>query len=128
LPPQQAQFMEQVFFAYADQRAADALDIHLGVSSLPWTSDLMSAWWRFVLGIHLRHPDAMPELRAAGTPFGRPAERIIRHATKRYNQPGDPPIFDEMLAQRDPLTPVKMHVISSSWRSTTRSSARISTR
>jgi hypothetical protein len=57
--------MEQKFFAYADQNASDALDIHLGVSSIPWTGELTSAWSRFVLGIYLRHPDAMPELRVA---------------------------------------------------------------
>jgi hypothetical protein len=31
-----------------------------------WSSnELISAWSRFVIGILLRHPDVMPELRAA---------------------------------------------------------------
>jgi hypothetical protein len=31
-----------------------------------WSSnELIGAWSRFIIGIHLRHPDVMPELRAA---------------------------------------------------------------
>jgi hypothetical protein len=36
LPSDAAQYLEQVFFAYADQMASDALDNHLGVGSSPW--------------------------------------------------------------------------------------------
>lgn len=43
LPTDQAQFMEQVFFAYADQKTSDALDIHLGLALASWTSKLTSA-------------------------------------------------------------------------------------
>ncbi|WP_084801223.1 DUF4238 domain-containing protein [Bradyrhizobium sp. Tv2a-2] len=32
LPPDRAQFMEQIFFNYADQKASEALDVHLGVA------------------------------------------------------------------------------------------------
>ena len=65
LPPDATQFMEEVFFAYADQKASDALDNHLGIATYPWTSELVSAWSRFIIAIHLRHPDAMPHLREA---------------------------------------------------------------
>jgi hypothetical protein len=53
------------FFAYADQKASDALDNHLGLAFWPWTSELVSAWSRFIIVIHLRHPDVMPKLRSA---------------------------------------------------------------
>jgi hypothetical protein len=65
LPPDVAQHLEQEFFTYADQKASDALDNHLGVAAFPWTSELISAWSRFVIALHLRHPDAMPEMRGA---------------------------------------------------------------
>jgi Protein of unknown function (DUF4238) len=110
LPPEQAQFMEQKFFAYADQNASDALDIHLGVSSIPWTGELTSAWSRFVLGIYLRHPDAMPELRVAAESIWKASGEDYQARYEAIRQPGDPLTFDEMLAQRDPLTPIKMQV------------------
>jgi len=44
-----AQFIEQQFFAYADQKASDALYNHLGIAAHSWTSELVSAWSRFVI-------------------------------------------------------------------------------
>jgi hypothetical protein len=110
LPPDAAQFMEQVFFAYADQKASDALDNHLGPASLPWTSELVSAWSRFVIAIHLRHPDAMPELRAAATSIWIASGVDCQARYDATRKQTDPPTFDEYLAQRDPLAPVKMRV------------------
>lgn len=110
LPPEQAQFMEEEFFAFADQKASDALDIHLGVSSIPWTGELISAWSRFMLGVHLRHPDAVPELRAAAESIWKGSGDDYQARYEEIRQPGDPPTFDELLAQRDPLTPIKMQV------------------
>jgi uncharacterized protein DUF4238 len=110
LPADKAQFMEQVFFAYADQKASDALDNHLGLASVQWTGELISGWSRFVLGVHLRHPDAMPELRAAAQSIWEASGQDNQARYEAIRQPGDPATFDELLAQRDPLTAVKMHV------------------
>jgi Protein of unknown function (DUF4238) len=110
LPPNAAQFMEQVFFAYADQKASDTLDNQLGLASLPWTSELVSAWSRFVIAIHLRHPDAMPELRAAAASIWDASGVDCQARYDATRKPTDPPTFDEYLALRDPLTPVKMRV------------------
>lgn len=110
LPPDDAQFIERVFFAYADQKASDALDRHLGFASFPWTSELISAWSRFVLGIHLRHPDAMPELRAAARSIWDASGDDYQARYEAIRKPGYPSTFDELLQQRDPLIPVKMCV------------------
>lgn len=110
LPADSAQFMEQVFFQYADQKASDALDNHLGVKSLPWTSELVSAWSRFVIAIHLRHPDAMPELRAAATAIWAASGRDCQTRYDATRSESDPLTFDEYLALRDPQAPVKMRV------------------
>ena len=56
LPAATAQYMEQIFFAYADQKASDALDLHLGVFTKRWTPELLSAWARFVIGVHWTTP------------------------------------------------------------------------
>ena len=110
LRPDVVQYLEQVFFAYADQKASDALDNHLGLASVPWTSELVTAWSRFVIGIHLRHPDAMPELREAAKNIwdGSGADYQARYGAIR--KPTDPPTFDGYLALRDPLAPIKMRV------------------
>jgi hypothetical protein len=44
LPLNAAQYIEQVFFSYADQKASDALDNHLGVTAVPWTRCLVLAF------------------------------------------------------------------------------------
>jgi hypothetical protein len=110
LPPEAAQFMEQVFFAYADQKASDSLDNHLGLASWPWTGELVSAWSRFVIAIHLRHPDAMPELRAAAARIWDASGVNCQERYDATRKPTDPPTFDEYLALRDPFAPVKMRV------------------
>jgi hypothetical protein len=110
LPPDAVQYLEQVFFAYADQEAALALNNHLGVASRAWDSELISAWSRFVIAIHLRHPDAMPELRAAAKEIWDASGADYQATHERIRAPEHPATFDELLAQRDPLTPVKMRV------------------
>src|ERR1700747_3219763 len=65
LPADQSQFIEQKFFDYADRTASDALKLHFVGNAAAWSSELISAWSRFVIALHLRHPDAMPELRTA---------------------------------------------------------------
>ena len=65
LPPNLAQYLEAKFFDYADRMASNALARHLHGPPNGWNPELLSAWSRFVIGIHLRHPDAIAELRAA---------------------------------------------------------------
>lgn len=102
--------MEQVFFQYTDQKASDALDNHLGIKCLPWTSELVSAWSRFIVAIHLRHPDAMPELRAAAAAIWTAGGLDCQARYDATRKQTDPPTFDEYLALRDPLAPVKARV------------------
>jgi hypothetical protein len=110
LPADAAQFIEQEFLAYADQRASDALDNHLGAAAYPWTSELVSAWSHFVIAIHLRHPDAMPELRDAAKAIWDASGADSEARYQAIRKPTDPPSFDAYIALRDPLAPVKMRV------------------
>jgi hypothetical protein len=109
LPPDQSQFIEQQFFEYADRKAADALQLHLA-NAAGWTRELRSAWSRFLIALHLRHPDTMPELRAAAQALWDGSGKASQQAYDRIRQPGDPDRFDEYLARRDPLVPVKARV------------------
>jgi hypothetical protein len=109
LPPEHAQHLESVFFNYADDKAARALDLHITGRSA-WNPELLSAWSRYVLGIHLRHPDVMPELRAgAGSIWDQSGVAYQEHY-EQVRQPGDPDTMDEWLATRDPLTRSKMQL------------------
>jgi hypothetical protein len=109
LPPESAQYLEQEFFNYLDDTAARALDIHLGGPG-EWTNELVNAWSRFVLGIHLRHPDAMPELSAAAKAIWEKSGPAYQEKYAEIRQPDDPESFDELLASGDPLADVKMRV------------------
>lgn len=110
LPPDAAHFLEAVFFNYADRVAADALRNHLSAAPAPWTTELISAWSRFVIALHLRHPDAMPELRAAAKSVWDGGSDASQAQYEAIRKPEDPPTFDEYLAVRDPLTATKVSV------------------
>jgi hypothetical protein len=110
LPPDAAHFLEAVFFNYADRVAANALRNHLSAAPAPWTTELISAWSRFVIALHLRHPDAMPELRAAAKSVWDGGGDTYQTQYEAIRKPEDPPTFDEYLAVRDPLTATKVSV------------------
>jgi hypothetical protein len=110
LPLDQSQFIEQKFFEYADRTASDALKLHLTNNAAGWTRELISAWSRFVIALHLRHPDTMPELRAAAQALWEGSGRASQRQYELIRQPGDPDTFDEYLERRDPLVPIKARV------------------
>jgi hypothetical protein len=109
LPPDQAQFIEQSFFDYADRVASDALQMLLSGDNR-WTSETRSAWSRFVIGVHLRHPDAIPELRAAARSVWSSNGEEFQRRYELDRGPDDPPTFDERISKIDPLIPIKTEV------------------
>jgi hypothetical protein len=110
LPAEMAQHLERIFFDYADRVAHRALDALLRPTSKPWPGEMVTAWSRFVLGLHLRHPDAMPELRTAAAEEWKRSGEEHQRRYEEIKKPGDPPTFDEYLGIRDPLTPYKMQL------------------
>lgn len=110
LPPDAAQFIEEYFLMYADDRANKALEKHLQVSTRPWTNELICAWSRFLIGMHVRHPDAMKELRPAAIANWERSGISTQIEYEKTRKPKDPPTFDEYWAMRDPLLPVKARV------------------
>jgi hypothetical protein len=99
--------MEQRFFDYADRVAADALQMLLS-GNRRWTPETRSGWSRFVIGIYLRHPDAIAELRAAA-PGEWGSEGDVQRQYELIRRPSDPATFDEYIAQNPPLE-VKMEL------------------
>jgi Protein of unknown function (DUF4238) len=109
LPPGHAQHLESVFFNYADDKAAHALGLHLR-NEAGWNKELISAWSRFVIGIHLRHPDVMPELRAATGSIWDQSGAAYQAHYEQLRRPSDPATMDEWVAKLDPLTRSKVQL------------------
>ena len=110
LDPDVRQYIEQQFFNYADNIASIALERHLAGSREAWPPELLSAWSRFLIGVHLRHPDAMPELRAAAQSIWEGSGEASQRAYEATRKPEDPATFDEYLEARDPLIAAKMRM------------------
>jgi hypothetical protein len=110
LAPDVQQYIEQQFFNYADNIASIALERHLAGSREPWSAELLSAWSRFLIGIHLRHPDAVPELRAAAQSIWEGSGEASQCAYEATLKPEDPATFDEYLEARDRLIAAKMRM------------------
>jgi hypothetical protein len=107
LPPNLSQFMEQRFFDYADRTASQALDMLIDAGHPIWSIELKSAWARFLIGVHTRHPDTMPEIRAAAKAIWHASGEKSQRIYEEIRQPGDPDTFDEYIATIDPLIPNK---------------------
>lgn len=108
LPPEDAQFIERRFFDYADRVGSTALQKHLAnAGASEWTSEIISAWSRFIIALHIRHPDTMPELRAGAHAIWNDSGLVSQQQYERLRGPNDPPTFDEYLANRDPLINAK---------------------
>jgi hypothetical protein len=108
LPSPLSQFLEKEFFNYSDRTAADALKMLLdGLPKHLWSSETLSAWARFLIGVHTRHFDTIPEIRDAAKSLwvasGEQSQRIYEDS----REPGDPATFDDWIALRDPLIPHK---------------------
>ena len=106
LPPGQAQFLEKVYFDFHD-RTASAAHKELLLGALPSSNDGRSAWTRFVMGLHMRHPDGVPELRAAARTVWDGSGEKSEAKYQEMRGPEDPPTFDAYIAERDPYIVAK---------------------
>jgi hypothetical protein len=108
LPSPLSQFLERQFFNYADRTASQALAMLLdGRPKHLWSSEMLSAWARFLVGVHTRHFDTIPEIRDAAKTLWAASGEQSQRIYEDIRQPEDPPTFDEWIAIRDPLIPHK---------------------
>jgi uncharacterized protein DUF4238 len=97
--------MEQKFWNYADDTASEALKLLLkGIPKHLLSDELKSAWARFLIGVHTRHPHTLPELKVA-------AEKLLdRDAEQKYQEirtSNDPMTLADYIATNDPTTPYR---------------------
>lgn len=110
LPPDQAQHIEKVFLQYLDNTADRGLKLHLTGDRRGWTPELVDGWSRFLLSVHVRHPDAMIEFRATLKRIWAESGVSTQDEYYRTKKPTDPDTFEEYIANIDPLIPIKVQV------------------
>jgi hypothetical protein len=114
LPPEQAQHLEKVFMQYLDDTAARAMALHINPPKGrgAWTAELVTGWSRFLLSLHVRHPDVMVEIREALKTIWIKSGDASQRDYELTKKPEDPPTFDEYIAKVDPHIPFKAQVNS----------------
>ena len=110
LPPNIAQHLESQFFNYADNVASQALTLHLTGDTTGWNNERLSGWSRFVIGIHLRHPDVIPELRAGARTIWDQSGPAYQAHYEQVRTPQHPPTMDEWINTLDPLMRSKIEL------------------
>jgi hypothetical protein len=95
LPPDEAQFLEEVFFKIADDAAARALRILF--TPPPWslTPVERSGWSRFILSLMIRNPQSVQKHKEVALAIFR---NVLSRIEERYAQnhsPDDPPTYAE---------------------------------
>jgi Protein of unknown function (DUF4238) len=101
LPPELAQHIEDIFLQYADNTASLALNILLSGGN-SWTSELRSAWSRFLISLIIRHPDMIVELKAAVLASWERTGPATQERYEAMREPHHPPTFNEYIEAVEP--------------------------
>lgn len=110
LPPAIAQHLEAEFFNYADNVASQALTLHLTGDATGWNNERLSGWSRFVVGVQLRHPDVIPELRAGARTIWDQTGPEYQTQYEQLRTSQHPATMDEWLSTVDPLARAKIEL------------------
>jgi hypothetical protein len=97
LSPQEANHLEQIFFAFADDRACLVLR-RMIAGDLNFDGPAKSAWSRFIMGLMFRNPEGVQRAKQA---IAEGVPQALEHFRQRYNdlrRESDPTTFDEFLA------------------------------
>jgi hypothetical protein len=94
-----AERFERVFFRQVDNRAKDALDMHLGRRPLQWTQRNRSDWSRFVMGMLFRNPERIAATRAFVEEIALDNYDMGEAEYNAEKKEGDPDFWDVLLRQ-----------------------------
>ena len=95
LPPDEAQFLEEVFFKIADDAAARALRILFTPSPWSLTRVERSGWSRFILSLMIRNPQSVRKHKEVALALFRKVLSRIEESYARDHGPNDPPTYAE---------------------------------
>lgn len=110
LPPELAEFLEDEFLQTADDDAATALRILLAGEFHRLDTRLKSGWSRFLIGMRMRHPDAMKELRDISLRMWRTSNPSTQAEYEKHRIDSDPATLEELAAIADPLIEPKVQI------------------
>ena len=98
LPPEEADYLENVFFKFADDAAARALRILLAPPPWNMTVDEKSGWSRFIMSLVHRHPELVEKHRIIADTIYAENLPAIKADYAARKKPDDPPIYEEYTA------------------------------
>jgi Protein of unknown function (DUF4238) len=95
VPAHDAQYLENVFFKFTDNYAAIALRVQL--SDPPWhfTTEVRSAWSRFLMSLIVRNPESVGKHRVAAEALFKAALPEIEADYAKRHAPTDPATYME---------------------------------
>src|SRR5450756_772714 len=95
VPAHDAQYLENVFFKFTDNYAAIALRVLF--SDPPWhfTTEVRSAWSRFLMSLIVRNPESVEKHRAAAEALFKAALPEIEADYAKRRAPTDPATYME---------------------------------
>jgi len=95
LPPGEEQYLEDVFFKIADNYAARALRILLGVKPWNFTPKERSGWSRFIISLMMRNPESVQKHREVASTIFKDALPRIEATYAKERGPDDPLTYAE---------------------------------
>jgi len=107
LPDPASQVLEQKFMHLVDTQAVHALQRLVRQKQIVWDNKLRSAWVRFILSLVYRNPEVVSLVKEHMRAM---CGATLEHARGNYEEArylGDPPTFEEFLAQTDIAEPFK---------------------
>jgi hypothetical protein len=106
-----AQEVERKFMHMVDTQANYALQKLVRGDSSPWDGKMRSAWTRFILSLLFRNPEAVSIMKRQMVGVWEGALENMRTNYSNVRYVGDPPTFEEFVAQTESAAPYKAALI-----------------
>jgi hypothetical protein len=97
--------LEENFFKPVDTAANLALQKMLAWDKAPWTSEMRSAWTRYLLSLRFRNPDTVKDLKTHMLNIWSTAQESIKKDFAKWRRPDDPLTWEEFDKLLNPAAP-----------------------
>lgn len=97
--------LEENFFKPIDTAANQALQKMLAWDKAPWTSEMRSAWTRYLLSLRFRNPDTVKDLKTHMLDIWSTAQESIKKDFANWRKPNDPETWEEFEKLLNPAAP-----------------------
>lgn len=97
--------LEENFFKPIDTAANQALQKMLAWDKAAWTSEMRSAWTRYLLSLRFRNPDTVKDLKTHMIDIWSTARESIKKDFAKWRRPDDPDTWEEFEKLLNPAAP-----------------------